>query len=165
MSQPRIVVFADDDDDIRLCACAMLRDEGFDVREARDGAEALARLDALGDAHCILVLDLMMPRVSGYDVLARLAREGRLGALPVIVCSAFDGESASSLGVRWFVRKPLDVDRLVGALIEASGTPRSEVRLIRRQSSPPASPEEPFEDSAEDGEGAGLPPCALKVFG
>ncbi len=127
MEPRRTVVLADDDPDIRDCAGELLRDEGFDVRVARDGQEALAIVGALGDGQCVLVLDLMMPGMSGYQVLDRLAREDRLAQLPVVVCSAFHRELDLPYRVHSVIKKPLDLDQLIEAVVAACRATTSEV--------------------------------------
>ena len=122
MAAGRIVIVADDDDDIRECFAGLLRDEGLDVRVAQHGRAALDLLDALGDDRCVLLLDLMMPVMSGFEVLEVLARSGRLAGLPVIVCSASNEIAPIVAGARHVLRKPLDFEALL-SLLEAECFP------------------------------------------
>ncbi len=116
MHAKRIVIVAEDDADIRDGLANILNDEGYETRTARDGAEALSVLESLNGAPCILLLDLMMPGVSGADVLVVLAREHRLSEVPVIVCSAVAGTPKLPIGVRQFISKPLSIETLLDAL-------------------------------------------------
>lgn len=69
---PRVVI-ADDDDDIRELVAFKLSNAGYDVRTARDGSEALETIVEFSPA--LAILDVMMPGMSGVDVLRRL-RDG-----------------------------------------------------------------------------------------
>jgi DNA-binding response OmpR family regulator len=83
--RPRRILLVDDDASLLIVLSEQLRDDGYEVATARDGAEALRRLEA-GWPDLIL-LDLMMPRVDGLA----LARQIKLQAdLPIIVLSAID---------------------------------------------------------------------------
>lgn len=125
----RTIIVADDDEDIRECVASVLRDEGLDVRVAHHGRAALDLLDLLGDDHCVLLLDLMMPVMTGIEALESLRREGRIPALPVIVCSASKQCEAPPPGVRHVIKKPIDLDHLLALIAEASVWPASQARL------------------------------------
>lgn len=105
-STPMRVLVADDDEAIRTLLSDMLRDEGYGVDQAADGSEALARLegDELPD---LIVLDLMMPGVTGWDVLEALEESPRLASIPVVVLTAFDGRDDLPSG-RPSLHKPVD---------------------------------------------------------
>jgi CheY-like chemotaxis protein len=61
-------LIVDDDEAIRVMLAAIVRQQGFTVDTARDGEEAIAKLQS-GNSYNVILLDLMMPRVNGYDVL------------------------------------------------------------------------------------------------
>lgn len=65
-------LIVDDDEAIRVMLAAIVRQQGFTVDTARDGEEAIAKLENDSNYNVIL-LDLMMPRVNGYDVLRHVA--------------------------------------------------------------------------------------------
>ncbi|HXA20426.1 MAG TPA: response regulator [Thermoanaerobaculia bacterium] len=69
MNQPRALII-DDDDPIRTMLSMIVRHQGISVDTARDGGEAIESLDR--DGYNLVVLDLMMPRVDGYAVLAHM---------------------------------------------------------------------------------------------
>lgn len=83
------VVLADDDDDFRATAADALRSEGAHVIEASGGAVAIAVLDQLARsrqrAPALMVMDLMMPLMSGFEALQRLRRSPRWARLPVVI--------------------------------------------------------------------------------
>ena len=116
MFTKRIIIVAEDDVDIRESVASILRDEGYETRTASNGREALLTLDALHGEPCILFLDLMMPVMSGVEVLNVLWRDRRLADVPVIVCSAVAHTPALPAGVRQFIPKPLSIDTLLDAI-------------------------------------------------
>ena len=78
------VLVVDDEQDLRLLVSRLLRDKGYEVQEAADGAEALSCLDA--EPPQLLILDLVMPRLDGWGVLAQLT--SRAAPPPVVVLTA-----------------------------------------------------------------------------
>ncbi|MGZ3438442.1 MAG: response regulator [Polyangia bacterium] len=94
------VLVVEDDEDIRADLTAILRVKGFAVDEAANGTEALARLHD-GARPCVIVLDLMMPGMNGWELRQVMLQDARLAAIPVIVVSgkgriAHDEEQALS---------------------------------------------------------------------
>jgi CheY-like chemotaxis protein len=124
----RIVIVTDDDQDIRECIVELLQEEEIDARGAEDGRAALDLLDTLGDDRCILLLDLMMPKMGGYEVIAHLERDGRLPALPVIVCTASKRAELPS-SVRSVIQKPFVLEAILQALQDVATSALSEARL------------------------------------
>lgn len=114
----RRVLVVDDDMPLRGMLSAALRQRGFQVLLAGDGAEAL-RVMALQLPHIVL-LDLMMPGVNGWDFLQRLQETGFIGRIPIIVISAhlrIEPQAILQMGVSAILPKPFDLDDLV-SLIE-----------------------------------------------
>jgi DNA-binding response OmpR family regulator len=112
------VLVVDDDLPLRGMLAAALDRKGFQVILAGDGAEA-ERAIVVHSPHIIL-LDLMMPEVNGWDLLQRLKETGRLGAVPVIVISAhlrIEPEALLQMGAAALLAKPFDLDELM-TLIE-----------------------------------------------
>jgi DNA-binding response OmpR family regulator len=118
------VLVADDDADIVRFVELNLRLEGFQVLTARDGQEALTKaLDLQPD---VVLLDVLMPRIDGYTVCARLRADHRGAAIPIILLTAnfisADEEIARQAGADDFVVKPFDPYELmerVKALLRA----------------------------------------------
>ncbi|HXU73942.1 MAG TPA: response regulator [Polyangia bacterium] len=103
------VLVVDDDPDIRESLRTLLEDEGFVVRSAADGAEAVAMMEA--EPPCFVVLDLMMPIMDGWEVAGRMHDDPRLGAIPVCVVTATpEWAPADSTCV---LQKPVDVQALL----------------------------------------------------
>lgn len=90
---------------------SVLEDEGHVVHSASDG---VAALDMLRDGFrpCLAILDLMMPRMNGWELREHMLAEPDLADIPVAVVSAFVGE-VSHLDVSAVIRKPFDLAEIV----------------------------------------------------
>ena len=112
LENPILVV--DDDDAIRALLRTVLRRRGFQVDTARNGVEALDKIGAR--RYALVVLDLMMPRLSGYDVVAQLAEQSVMTRPRVLVLTAAGIEplkvTATDLVVGT-MQKPFDIDLLL----------------------------------------------------
>lgn len=107
------VLVVDDDPSIRRLIVAALKRDGYDFLEAGNGREAL---DLMRDRRpAAVVLDLMMPLVSGWDVLQERMKEPALRSIPVIIVSANrdpDIANAVDKGICAFLPKPFDIGAL-----------------------------------------------------
>jgi sigma-B regulation protein RsbU (phosphoserine phosphatase) len=113
------VLVVDDDPSIRKMIVAALRRDGYDFMEAPNGRDALDLMRA--EHPDVVVLDLMMPIVSGWEVLEERASEPELKKIPVIIVSANrDPEVGAAIGqgVCAFLPKPFDIGAL-SALVRA----------------------------------------------
>ena len=126
MPEPILVV--DDDRDIRGLAVSVLGAAGFDVREAASGVEAV---DVLTRDRCALVLlDINMPGLDGWQTLRRIRSDARLRELPVVMFSVKaevrDKITGLQEGATDYLPKPFEVDELVArvrtALARSAGT-------------------------------------------
>lgn len=111
-----VILIIEDNRDLVLSLEAHLRRTGHEIVSAFDGVEGLEKLDATPATELVL-LDVMMPRMDGYQVLTRLRSGDRWRDLPVIVLSAF-GDSDQvvrglSLGANDFLVKPFDFGELI----------------------------------------------------
>jgi CheY-like chemotaxis protein len=111
--QHRVLV-VDDDEDTRSGIAELLRLDGYLVAEAADGQEALDRLHTQ-KRPCLVLLDLQMPRTSGWEFRARQQRDREIADVPVVVVSAREDAEVrvKQLGLAGFLAKPLDFDQLV----------------------------------------------------
>jgi PAS domain S-box-containing protein len=116
------VLVAEDDADIRRSVVEVLTGEGYEVITASDGREALDLL-AGGERPCLILLDLMMPSMSGWDVLEALRADRRLASLPVVVLSAAAGREQRLEGARRCLPKPLMIQSLLEAVEEHCAPP------------------------------------------
>ena len=118
LPRKRCILVVDDDPGIRLFLVTLLRRRGFRLLEARDGNEALEAMRA-GSAD-LVILDLMMPDVSGWDVLRERATDPALQRIPVIVVTATNRSEATAdlidQDVYAVVAKPFDLDTLLMAV-------------------------------------------------
>ncbi|HWM52880.1 MAG TPA: response regulator [Thermoplasmata archaeon] len=115
----RDVLIVDDDPDIRDAVGECLRYEGYDVHSATDGRDALDRLE-YGLRPAVILLDLMMPVLNGFDVLEALKSRPEWKSIPVVIVSANRGYEAEDLsGAVSILRKPVNVDRLLAAVEQA----------------------------------------------
>jgi len=107
------VLVVDDDPSIRRMIMAALRRDGYSFSEAANGKEALEVMKV--ERPDIVILDLMMPMVSGWDVLRERSTDPDLLSIPVIVVSANrSAELASAMdkGICAFLPKPFDITAL-----------------------------------------------------
>jgi DNA-binding response OmpR family regulator len=109
------ILLVEDDDELREALRAVLGVQGFDVACARDGVEAL-RLLWQGFRPCVILLDLMLPRLDGYTFGDYLRANAAWAGIPVIVVSALDERSRHELAPTAWFTKPLDIDALTSAV-------------------------------------------------
>ncbi|MBI3183929.1 MAG: response regulator [Myxococcales bacterium] len=119
MSEKRILV-VDDDPDLRDTLCELLEDEGYQALPASNGKEALALLRSCPVPRVIL-LDLMMPVMNGWQFLEELARDSALASVPVIVMTAHSNPGRLALRPVELMQKPLKLDALLGAIFRCAG--------------------------------------------
>ena len=105
------VLIVEDDEDLRDMMAQMLTIEGFDASAVSNGREALDYLKRETRPHVIL-LDLMMPVMDGWEFRRRQKADPELAPLPVIVLSALDPARAA-VDATAFLKKPLDFDHLL----------------------------------------------------
>jgi len=110
------VLVVDDDEHIRVLEAKILEKRGYRVDQAEDGAAAIARVDA--DGYSALVLDLQMPRVSGFDVIEHLMRNQPEMLRRTVVATAFprQADAAGLHDVCKVIIKPFDIDELIAAV-------------------------------------------------
>jgi CheY-like chemotaxis protein len=106
------VLIVEDDDDLREMMAQLLSIEGFDTTTVANGREALEYLHAARKPDVIL-LDLMMPVMDGWEFRRQQKADPELAPVPVIVLSALDQSRAAGVDAAAFLKKPLDFDRLL----------------------------------------------------
>ena len=112
---PATVLVVDDDASIRGALQAVLEDEGYRVRGAGNGIEALAA--CAEDLPGLIVLDLMMPKMDGATFMSVL-RRGYATIPPVLVLSASQRapQQVKEMGAEAYIAKPFDLDELLDAV-------------------------------------------------
>ena len=107
------VLIVEDDEDLRDMMAQMLTLEGFDAATVSNGREALAYLRSAGDKPHVILLDLMMPEMDGWEFRRQQQADPELAPVPVIVLSALDQARSATVDATAFLKKPLDFDRLL----------------------------------------------------
>lgn len=118
----KTILLVEDDDDIRELVGIVLRNDGYEVYEAENGSDALQKLETMPSLPCLLLLDLMMPVMSGPELLQVLSQRKQLASLPVVVLSA-GGQPSNAPTATKFLRKPADPKHLLAAVHEVCGSP------------------------------------------
>lgn len=125
-TRPARVFLAEDDDEMRSLLCGALRQDGYEVVEARDGGEMLERVriayQNAEDAPDVIVMDVRMPKLSGLGLLSAIRRAR--WSTPVILITGFGDsvlhEQAKSLGATVVFDKPFDLDDLRTAVLNVA---------------------------------------------
>jgi CheY-like chemotaxis protein len=107
----RTVLIVEDDADIRDTFRAILEDRGYCVATAGNGREALDRIAA--ERPCLVLLDLMMPVMSGPEFLDVVKQDPRLASIPIVVVSAYGEMLDDSAPAEGFLRKPVGLEMLL----------------------------------------------------
>ena len=121
------VMVMEDDPDIRNSITTALSDEGYLVMAASNGQEALTTLGVESQPDLIL-LDLMMPVLNGFDFLTEVRRHPRWSFIPVIVASANQGYEPADLKTFAVLRKPFDLYALLESVRRGVELGRSTAR-------------------------------------
>ncbi len=111
---PPSVLIVEDDADIRDALAEILRDEGYEVVGAGHGQDALTHLRG-GGRPALILLDLMMPVMNGWQFREAQVADATLAAIPVVVISA-DGAAAREavhIGADAFLQKPIELEELL----------------------------------------------------
>ena len=105
------IIIIDDDNDIREAVHEVLSSEGFNVASFSNGKVALEYL-AQNESPIIILLDFMMPIMSGSEVLDALKKDARLAAIPVYIMSAAR-ERRGTEAATGYVPKPIELEELL----------------------------------------------------
>jgi CheY-like chemotaxis protein len=111
----QFVLIVEDDDDLRVVVTQTLRRAGFRCLGARDGQEALALLAREPD-RCVILLDLLMPVMSGWEFRRRQLADARFAALPVVVMTATETLDQAAIHADDILHKPLSFAALVATV-------------------------------------------------
>jgi CheY-like chemotaxis protein len=114
------ILVVDDEDDVRSVVEEILRSEGYPTVGARNGAEALELLRTSFGLPRLILLDLMMPEMDGWDFLSHIDDDARLHRIPVALMSAHDSvkraldkHQEEARPMRLLFPKPLNLHRLI----------------------------------------------------
>jgi excisionase family DNA binding protein len=111
----RVILIVDDDERLREFVRVNLEMEGYSVREAADAEQGLAALEE--EPPDLILLDVMMPKVDGWEMLRRVQERHGVGSIPVIMFSGKVEEEAlrdaASRGAQGFIGKPFNPQQLI----------------------------------------------------
>lgn len=105
-----MVLLVDDDQDLRDSVADLLRQRGYKVATAEDGHAALAIITGTR-MPCIVLLDLVMPGMDGWQFLGAVQSDPNLSAIPIVIASAHAATHAPP-GTAGVLRKPFDFDEM-----------------------------------------------------
>jgi CheY-like chemotaxis protein len=115
----KTVLVVDDDMRNAFALSKVLRGKGLSVLLAQDGHKALAQLDESEEIHVVL-MDIMMPGIDGYDTIREIRKQPRFGALPIVALTAKampgDREKCIRVGANDYFSKPVDIEQLISAM-------------------------------------------------
>jgi CheY-like chemotaxis protein len=109
------VLIVEDDDDFREAARETLEEEGYWVSCARNGQEALEMLRSEAEP-CLILLDLLMPTMSGWQFRALQLRDPFLARFPVLVMTATESLEQAAVNADGLLCKPIRVEALLAAV-------------------------------------------------
>jgi CheY-like chemotaxis protein len=113
----RLLLVVDDDPGIRESLADLLHDEGYTVMTAINGQDALTRLRASHATPCVILLDLMMPVMSGSEFYDELRNDPALAGIPVVVISADgNGPRKAKAMSSEFIAKPVKIETVLHAV-------------------------------------------------
>lgn len=111
---PKKILIVDDNQDSRELAVKVLKNRGYQMIEASDGEEALEK--ALAEKPDLILMDISIPKINGYEVTRRLKSQADFKATPIIALTAHamkgDKEKALESGCDGYISKPINVHEL-----------------------------------------------------
>jgi DNA-binding response OmpR family regulator len=125
------VLVVEDDMRIQKMLRAVLQSEEYEVDSAADGRAALEAIR--GDRPDLVILDLMLPDVDGWQVMSQLKRDNTFAGLPVLVLSAVHdlARESTRIGASDFLRKPFGIDALLDKVARLTGGPQAARAALR----------------------------------
>jgi len=115
---PKTILVVEDDEAERYALVRLLEHRGYDVESATNGAEAIDYLRSHA-APCLILLDMMLPALNGYEFLSRKRRNNAWRAIPVIIISCMTDRITADLGAVQMFLKPMDPQQVLGAVAQA----------------------------------------------
>ncbi len=113
----KVILVVEDESDVRAGLAGLISHHGYAVETAANGKEALTKLDTMPPP-CLILLDLMMPEMNGWELRAQLLARKDLAEVPVVLVSGTAGleQIARTLKASGCLPKPVDFERLVGII-------------------------------------------------
>lgn len=116
LAREHLILVVEDDPDIREVTIQVLEDLDYKVLAAENGQQALALLQEMPQLPCLILVDLMMPVMNGWQLLEAMAKDERLASIPAVVMSAVTESYTTQLNVAAYLRKPASYEQLVTVL-------------------------------------------------
>jgi CheY-like chemotaxis protein len=116
------VLVVEDDRNTRDLLCGVLEAQGYVAAGTANGVEALGWLRASAPP-CLILLDLIMPVMNGWQFRTEQLRDPALASIPVVVVSGdvYQGTKVASIDARGFLKKPVDPERLLEVVLTYCG--------------------------------------------
>lgn len=132
----KTILVVDDDTNIRKLLRQQLENEGYNVREAKDGMDAIHQIKSTRPD--LILLDVMMPQINGFDVAAVLKNDPETAEIPIIILSIVENkERGYHIGIDRYLTKPINTEKLlneIGSLL-SQGTSSKKVLVVDKNSS------------------------------
>ncbi|MFN6526150.1 PAS domain S-box protein [Nostoc sp. ChiSLP03a] len=132
----KTILVVDDDANIRELLRQQLENEGYNVREAKDGVDAIHQIKTARPD--LILLDVMMPQINGFDVAAVLKNDPQTADIPIIILSIIENkERGYHIGIDRYLTKPIDTGKLlneIGSLLY-QGTSSKKVLVVDKNAS------------------------------
>jgi CheY-like chemotaxis protein len=121
----RTIMVVEDDEPILFTIQELLESEGYTVVTAKNGKEAIERMEQIKHP-CLILLDMFMPVMDGWQFIEQLKlnQDDKVTQIPIVVTSAA-GERARQAGqaVSGYIKKPIDLDQLLSTVEKFCGIP------------------------------------------
>ncbi len=132
----KTILVVDDDINIRELLRQQLENEGYDVQEAKDGMNAIQQIKI--NRPDLIILDVMMPQINGFDVAAVLKHDPQTADIPIIILSIVENkERGYHIGIDRYLTKPINTEQLlneIGSLL-SQGTSSKKVLVVDKNAS------------------------------
>ncbi|MBD2605704.1 PAS domain S-box protein [Scytonema hofmannii FACHB-248] len=132
----KTILVVDDDANIRELLRQQLENEGYNVREAKDGVDAIHQIKSARPD--LILLDVMMPQINGFDVAAVLKNDPQTAEIPIIILSIIENkERGYHIGIDRYLTKPINTEKLlheIGSLL-SQGTSSKKVLVVDKNAS------------------------------
>ncbi|OUL28743.1 PAS domain S-box protein [Nostoc sp. 106C] len=132
----KTILVVDDDVNIRELLRQQLENEGYNVREAKDGMDAIHQIKT--NRPDLILLDVMMPQINGFDVAAVLKNDPHTADIPIIILSIVENkERGYHIGIDRYLTKPINKEQLrneIGSLL-SQGTSSKKVLVVDKNAS------------------------------
>lgn len=119
MDQHKVILIVDDDQRNIFALRLTLKAKGYQVLSSTSAGEAMEILEA-NKGVALILMDMMMPEIDGYEAIQLIRNSSFMGKIPVIAVTAQamsgDREKCLEAGAQSYVSKPIDVDKLMGEI-------------------------------------------------